>query len=274
MKRPILFALIFAVVAAFFAYMYMSDLETKYKTMSEPVKTVISVQRIPQGTVIQSNMVAEKYIPKEYAQPKVFQNMKELFTENGAAVYISLNTIEENEQILSTKISKTNEDAGISNLIPDGKKALSVNFDLDAANILTPGTRIDIFSIVGYVDTNKELQESVFAAAQNILVLAVGNSCIGSAKKQDDDLGNLSVITMAVSVEEAQRILLAGEKGSLKYVIRPSGDIEIEDIKPLKLSSMIKDLSKTALPNRIKNPKLTNQKEMLDIISKYASVSK
>ncbi|MDR3253694.1 MAG: Flp pilus assembly protein CpaB, partial [Endomicrobium sp.] len=176
MKRTMLFALIFAVLSAFFAYMYLSDLKIKYKTMAEPVRTIVATQRISRGTVIQSYMLAEKFVPKEYVQPKAFQNVKELFTNDDAALYISLNTIEENEQILSTKISKINKDTGISNLIPEGKKALLINFDMESSNVLTPGASVDILSTIEYSDTNMELQKSVFAVAQNILVLAVGNN--------------------------------------------------------------------------------------------------
>ncbi|GHT42598.1 hypothetical protein AGMMS49921_08160 [Endomicrobiia bacterium] len=45
---------------------------------------------------------------------------------------------------------------------------------------------MDIFSVLGYSDNNKESQESVFAVAQNILVLAVGNNYIGIAIKKLD----------------------------------------------------------------------------------------
>ncbi|MDR3256569.1 MAG: Flp pilus assembly protein CpaB [Endomicrobium sp.] len=273
MRKTVLFALIFAVLAAFCAYIYLSDLEIKYKTMSEPVKTVIAAQRITQGTVIQSYMLTEKFVPKEYVQPKAFQNIKELFIGEGTAVYISLNTIEENEQILSTKISKTNQDIGISNLIPEGKKALSINFDLETSSVLAPGTSIDIFSVIDYSDANKELQKSVFVVAQNVLVLAVGNNYIGVAKKQEDDSGNVNVITLAVSIEEAQKILIASESGSLKYIIRPVSDVEISDIQPLKLSSIVKDISKITLQqNGMKNLNQVtqNQKDVLEIISRYS----
>jgi pilus assembly protein CpaB len=78
--------------------MYLSDLEIKYKMMAEPVKTVFATRRIPQGTShTEQYMLSEKRIPKEYMQPKAFQNIKDLFTSDGAAVYISLNTIKENE---------------------------------------------------------------------------------------------------------------------------------------------------------------------------------
>ncbi|OEG71659.1 hypothetical protein ATZ36_13605 [Candidatus Endomicrobiellum trichonymphae] len=150
--------------------MYLSDLEIKYKMMAEPVKTVFATRRIPQGTShTEQYMLSEKRIPKEYMQPKAFQNIKDLFTSDGAAVYISLNTIKENEQILLTKISKTSQETGISTLILGNKKALSVNFDIETSNILTLGESVDIFGIVDYTDTNKELQESVFAVAWRIL---------------------------------------------------------------------------------------------------------
>jgi len=277
MKKTILFAFVFALLAAFFAYMYLSDLEIKYRTMTDPVKVVVAAKKIPQGTVIQPHMLTEKRIPKEYVQPKAFQDIKELFTGGDTAVYISLNTIEESEQILSTKISKTNQDTGISNLIPEGKKALSISFDMEASNILTPGTRIDIFSVLDYVGAKGEVEELVFEVAQNILVLAVGDNCIGSARKQDEDQQNFNVITIVVSVEEAQKILIASKSGSLKYVIRPTGDVETLDIKPLRLSSILKvqDISKIKpQQNSIKASKRMNQKEILEIIKKYSSVGK
>jgi pilus assembly protein CpaB len=275
MKKSIIVALICAVISAGLAYLFLSDLEIKYKTMAEPVKVIVACQRIPQGVLIQPDMIVEKMTPKEYMQPKVFQDLRELFTEDGSAVYISLNTIEENEQILSTKVSKTNQETGISNLIPDGKKALSLSFDCESLGILTPGSRIDIFVIVEYIDKGKEIQNAVFSVAQNVLVLAVGGNYIGSGKKSelDDDSNNLNFITVAVTVEETQRILIACEKGSLKYVIRPVGDLEISDIKPLKLSAIVKDISKI-YTNYEKGLKTTSQREVLEIINRYTNSNK
>ncbi|GHT34411.1 hypothetical protein AGMMS49592_4220 [Endomicrobiia bacterium] len=276
MKKMMIFAVVFAIVAGLLAYIYMSKLEIKYKSMAEPVKVVVATKRILQGTAIQSNMIKEKEVPKEYVQPKAFQNIKDLFTSDGAAVCISLNTIEEGEQILSTKISGTNQNAGISSLIPEGKKALPIKFDMATSNVLTPGARVDIFSVLEYSDNNKESQESVFAVAQNILVLAVDNNYIGIAKKQDkaDDAEDSGIVILAVSVEETQKIL-ACSKGSLKYVVRPSGDTEISDIQPLKLSSIVKGTSK-ALPHQdhTKDKELKDQRKILETINKYAGGGK
>ncbi|MDR1523465.1 MAG: Flp pilus assembly protein CpaB [Endomicrobium sp.] len=273
-KKILLIALIFAILSVFFAYIYISDLETKYKVMTEPVKVVVASQVIPQGTVIKQDMLLEKYVPKEYAQPRVFNGIKELFLPDGACEYISLNTIEENEQVLSSKLSKINE-YGISNLIPEGKKAISITFDMDSIGILSPGSKIDIFAAIEYTDSNKQLQETVFSLVQNVLVLAVGNNYIGAARKQDDEIGNTSILTLALSTQDAQKVILFSQKGSLKYLIRPTGDTKDYDIDPLKVTSVIKDLSRVVNnPNYTKDIKLTNQKEVLEIINKYASMSK
>ncbi|MDR0977434.1 MAG: Flp pilus assembly protein CpaB [Endomicrobium sp.] len=276
MKKTIIIALVCAVVSAGLAYLFLSDLEIKYKSMTEPRKVIVACKRIPQGVLIQHDMLAEKIIPKEYIQPKAFQDLTKLFTEDGSAVYISLNTIEENEQVLSTKVSKTNQDTGISNLIPDGKKALSISFDSESLDVLAPGSRIDIFSIIEYTDSSKEMQDAVFCVAQNVLVLAVSGNYIGSCKKveQDDSVNNLNFVTVAVSIDEIQKILMFCQKGSLKYVIRPIDDSEIFNIQPLKLSSLIKDISPQVSSNYNKSFKTADQKEILDIINRYTNINK
>jgi len=282
MKKTILIAIIFAILAVFFAYTYMSNLETTYRAMAEPVKVVVATQRIPQGTVIQRDMLAEKKVPKEYMQPKAFAGVNNLFTKEGVGVYISLNTFEPGEQIMSTKVSRTNADTGIANIIPEGYKALAVNFDSESSSVITPGSRIDVLSIIDYADTSNKFQESIYMIAQNILVLAVGNNFIGAVAKKNDEGGRTSggTLTLAVTVAEAQTIMLASDNGSLKYIIRPAGDNEIYDIKPLKMSDIIKDISKTVpvqKPAASKEQQAMmkamnqSQKEALDMISKYAN---
>jgi pilus assembly protein CpaB len=275
MKKPIVIALVCAAISAGLAYLFLSDLEIKYKTMSEPVKVVVACQRIPQGVLIQSDMLITKMVPKEYIQPKAFQDLQNLFVDDGSLGYVSLNTIEENEQILSTKVSKTNQDTGISNLIPKGKKALSISFDNQSLEMLAPGSRIDVFAVIEYIDNGKEMQDVIFSMAQNVLVLAVGGNYIGSCKKadQDDDSNNLHSVTVAVTMEEIQKIIISCQKGSLKYAIRPVGDLEISNIEPLKLSTIIKDISKIS-PTYDKNLKTANQREVLDIINRYTDIKR
>lgn len=254
--------------------MYFLDLETKYKIMIEPTKVVVASHTIAQGMVIKQAMLSERYVPKKYAQPKVFNEIKEIILPNGSSEYISLNTIEENEQVLSTKLAKVSE-YGISSLIPDGTKALLVTFDMDGASILSPGSKIDIFAVIEYTDSNRELQDTVFSIAQNILVLAVGNNYIGSVKKQDDESSDMHVLTLALSIEDAKKVILFSQRGTLKYTIRPNGDTKHYNIEPLKASSIVKDVSRIVNNSKyINDTKFANRKEVLEIINKYANINK
>lgn len=276
MKRTILLSAIFAILAAVVIFVYLSDLESRYKKMAEPIQVVVAVERIAQGSIINQKMITETTIPKEYAQPKVFGSIKTLFTKEGAANYIALNVIEPGEQILATKVSRTNQDTGIANIIPEGKKAITVSIDLESSNVISPGSRVDIMGIIEYADKNKQYQESAYVIVQNILVLAVGDKYLGSVSKKDENREK-GLITLSVSVEEAQKILLAQARGSLKYIIRPVGDTEINSIKPLNISEIVKDISKSepkVITSVSKQNLDNNQKEALALINKYITTGK
>ena len=111
--------------------------------------------------------------------------------------------------------------------------------------------------------------------AQNLLVLAVGNDIIGSAKKSTEEI-TVSInipVTLAVSLEEAQKIVLAQEKGILKIVLRASSDDKIQQNKIIKIN----DICENAVANtktqstRQQNVEMQKrQKELNEIINKYS----
>jgi pilus assembly protein CpaB len=270
MKKTIVLPSVFAFLSIVSAYFYFSDLERTYKSMADPITVVVAKERIAQGNTIRPNQLEEISVPKEYAAPKVFNSIKQLFNENSKAVFVSLTVIEKGEQLMNTKVSKPNDITGIANIIPDGHKALSVNFENTAAGAITPGSRIDIMALMQYADKNKQEQEVVYIAAQNILVLAVGDEFLGVSKKKDpDNAPSKPAVTLAVTMEQAQTIMLAGENGKLKYVVRPSQDVEIVQIANMKMSDIIKDISSVKDVGSQGNLPIKGSQEILALINKY-----
>jgi Flp pilus assembly protein CpaB len=272
-NRAFLFALISAVATSVCAYIFISDLEIKYKKMNDPLTVVVASKKIKKGAFLQPNMVSETGIPKEYIQPKAFLSEQSLFSTNGTAMYVALADIEESEQILMTKTALPGSLENISSLIPENKKALPVKFDPVESTVLKPGSVIDIYAVIDYVDNNKEKQESIFLIAQNILTLSVGNTFIGEADSNKKEETNAdAAVTLSVSDEEAQKILLVSKSGKLKFVIRPNGSDEISDIKPLKLSAVTSssvNVQKIQTKNQSKNIEAENE-ELLEILGKYS----
>ena len=271
MKKTIALALIFAFLSAGTAFIYFSSLEESYKSMAEPITVIIAKERIPQGALISPGQVAQKTIPKEYAQPKAFNDLPQLFSENSKALYATLAVIEKGEQILSTKVSKSGQAGGIGNIIPDGHKALTVNFENTADGVIVPGSRIDIMAIMQYTDKNKQGQEAVFMAVQNALVLAVGGDFLGAPKKKDGDISAQSKkdVTLAVTIEQAQIIMLASEGGRLKYIVRPSGDNETAPVQNMKMSDIVKDAAAVKSPVASQGAADRSAQEILELINKY-----
>ncbi|MDR3049890.1 MAG: Flp pilus assembly protein CpaB [Elusimicrobiota bacterium] len=279
MKKTILLSALFAVLAVLSAYVYFSSLEVKYRNMGETSTVVVANRTIAAGTLIRRNMLATMQVPKAYIQPKAFTSIDDLFDKDGRAVFVALSSIEENEQILPGKVSDASKEVGMSYIIPDGRKALAVSFDTDSSNIIAPGSRVDILASIEYTDARKQYHEAVYVIAQNILVLAVGNDYFGNRQPQQantnsivsnggDEQQNKSLITLSVSVEEAQIIFIAGEHGNLKYILRPVGDSELYKSKVIKMSDLISDIVQTQSPNTRSGS--ANQEEIMRLINTYS----
>lgn len=277
MKKNILFIIVFALLSSIFATLYLYDIGQKNKSMSENIKVVVANQKIEQGKIITSSMLKEVVIPKQYAQPKYVSSIKNFYIDDKPS-YISVVSFEEGEQITSSKVSSISSGIGLSNTIPNDKKAMTLIFSNQEVNgIVTSGSKIDLISIAEYENKNHNYEEVACVVAQDILVLAVGNDVIGVINKKDSKDQNLSVnipITLAVSIEEAQKIFLAQEKGILKIVLRPTADDNLQETKIIKIN----DIFENATPNtknQVSNKQTSlemqkRQKELNEIINKYS----
>ena len=275
MKKNIFFAVILALLSAIFATLYLYDIGQQNKNMSENITVIVASQRIEQGKIITGSMIKEKIVPKQYVQPKYMSKIKDFYINDNPS-YIAIVPFEEGEQITMSKISSISSGFGLANTIPNNRKAITLLFNNQEVNgIISSGNKVDLLSIVEYENKNHSYEEASCIVAQDLLVLAVGNDIIGTAKNTKEEL-NVSVnipVTLAVSIEQAQKIILAQEKGILKIVLRPAGDDSVVNSKIIKLS----DICENAFPStKIQSIKQSNlemqkrQKELNEIINKYS----
>lgn len=275
MQKNFIIAIIFAVLAALFISLYLYDIEQKNKKMSEPVKVVVANVKIEQGTIIDSSMLKEKLIPKEYVQPQYMPSI-EAFYDNDKPNCIAVVSFEKDEQITSTKISSVNSDSGISNSIPAGNRAITLIFNSDeVTGIIKPGSRVDLISVMEYENKSQALVEASCVIAQNLLVLAVDDDVIGRTDTKKEKVSVTVPVTMAVSLKEAQIIFFAQEKASIKIVLRPTADLKIEDVNPIKMQDIVQDASQKIIKHETVDNKTLkqmqqNQKEALEILSRYS----
>ena len=276
MKKNILFIIVFAGLSSIFATLYLYDVGQKNKNMSQSVKVVVANQKIEQVKIITKDMLKEIAVPKQYAQPKYISNIKNFYIGN-KPIYRSVISFEEGEQITSSKVSSISSGLGLSNTIPNDKKAITLIFNYNEVDgIITSGSKVDLISIAEYENKIHNYEEASCVILQNILVLAVGKDVIGAVNNKDieEQLVATNVpVTLAVSIEEAQKIFLAQEKGILKLVLRPTADERIGDTKIIKIDNIYENaVSNTKNQSNSQSylQMQKTQKELNEIMKKYS----
>ena len=154
--------------------------------------------------------------------------------KSGAIGRIAVAPIASSQIILSEDLSADKSAAGISALLRDGTRAISIRISDDqiVGGFLRVGDHVDILATLpGTVfQKNQSLQTGNGAdqsrttlMLQNVEVLAVGTKL---ATAGPDALKNVQTVTLAVTPQAAARIALVERLGKLTFAIRnPSDDL-------------------------------------------------
>ena len=123
-----------------------------------------------------------------------------------------------NEPFLPSKLAPKEAGAGLPPVIAPGFRALSVRVNdvVGVAGYVLPGTRVDVVATVNPTQQPTDVTSKVVLT--NVLVLAAGT------KIERDDEGNkpiqVSVVTLLVSPDEAERLTLASTEGKIQLALR------------------------------------------------------
>src|SRR5712692_4759496 len=124
----------------------------------------------------------------------------------------------QNEPILPMKLSSTEAGAGLPPAIPPGLRAVSVRVNevIGVAGYVLPGTRVDVVATVSPTGQNNDMTSKVVLT--NVQVLAAGTKI-----ERDTDKNKpmpVSVVTLLVDPEEAERLTLASTEGKIQLALR------------------------------------------------------
>ena len=153
---------------------------------------------------------------------------------SGPAKRGALSAIEPNEPILSANITGPDQKANLAAIIEPGKKALTVRVDdvVGVAGFVLPGDRVDVL-LTRQPAKGEATADNIL---QNVKVLAVDQMV-------DDKSAKPTVaraVTLQVSTEQAQRLIVAQNVGSLTLTLRPLGQSEIESVRQVSSVDLTK----------------------------------
>jgi pilus assembly protein CpaB len=124
----------------------------------------------------------------------------------------------QNEPILPMKLAAKGAGAGLPPMIPAGLRAMSVRVNevIGVAGYVLPGTHVDVLVTASPGDQRGDMTSKVVLS--NVQVLAAGTKI-----DRDGDNGKplpVSVVTLLVNPEEAERLTLASTEGKIQLALR------------------------------------------------------
>ena len=124
----------------------------------------------------------------------------------------------QNEPILPMKLASKEAGSGLPPAIPPGLRAVSVRVNevIGVAGYVLPGTRVDVLATVSPTGQSTDMTSKVILT--NVQVLAAGTKI-----ERDTDRNKpmaVSVVTLLVDPEEAERLTLASTEGKIQLALR------------------------------------------------------
>jgi pilus assembly protein CpaB len=143
----------------------------------------------------------------------------------------------ENEPFLELKLAPKDAGAGLPPAIPPGLRAVSVKVNevIGVAGYVLPGTHVDVVATVSPTQSATDITSKVILT--NVLVLAAGTK-IEQGDKDKKPIA-VSVVTMLVDPEQAERLTLASTEGKIQLALRNPLDKTTPVTKGIKPAALL-----------------------------------
>lgn len=230
-KGYFLLALICGLIAAGSMYIYLNRTTRNTPAALKPL--VIVKTNIPARSVIVASQLEVKEVPEQGYPKGGFSTIQNVV---GSVALLNLSN---GDLVVSAMLERPNsQDLGKGNslgnttalTVPEGKRALAIPIGLvsGVGYAVKPGDHVDILVTMEIKDSTATTVTTTTLAAQDVLVLNVGESLTVEKTKVDT-----KSYTLALSVPQAMAVTYASEKGSLRLLLRNPVNSEIRQDAPV-----------------------------------------
>jgi pilus assembly protein CpaB len=244
-NKRLIIALTGAVICGLLGVMlitrYLSNVQAFTKDLGN---VVVAKTEIPLGDKITAQQLALAPIPNGSLPEGVFRKMDDVVGR------VAVTPIGVRETITNMKLAPAGTGGGLSAVIPEGYRAMTVKVDdvVGVSGFIMPGSFVDVVAIVIPAgqqggDAGGPISKIVL---QNIKVLASGPK-IDSPENQREP-ASVKAVTLQVTPDQAERLVLAANEGKLQLVMRNYGDQEDTQTKGVNKSNLLSGASYVPQP--------------------------
>lgn len=239
-------ALVAAAMASFAVYAAILKIPVRQVEIATRY-VVVAARSMPMGTQIAKDDVKVTAWPSRTPITGGFTKVADVLNRGLIA------EVNENEPITESRLAPLAAGAGLPPAIPPGLRAISVRVNevIGVAGFVVPGTHVDI---VVSVRNNNEMMSRVVVS--NVQVLTAGTRYDQEEGKQGKPIPS-TVVTVLVSPDDAERIALASNEGSITLALRNPLD------QNPTVTSGVRTASLMGTPNPEPTPKIVKGRKVM-----------
>jgi pilus assembly protein CpaB len=212
----LLAAITFGLIAALSVKQYVKNSQEYTRNLNS---VVVAKVDIPVGSRLIPEQLEVAQFPSNVTPPGAISTIDDKLV--GRVVLIAM---QPKEPITETRLAPVGAAGGLSSVIPEGYRAMTVKVDdvVGVSGFILPGTLVDVVVTITPPKGSGSEERISKIVLQNIKVLASGQNI--DKPKDGREVNGVRAVTLQVTPEQAEKLALAGSEGSLQLVMRNSID--------------------------------------------------
>jgi len=189
---------------------------------------VVAAKALNVGTTIKPGDVTVSKVPAAAFPKSGFMKVEEVLDRP-----VVSNILAE-EAVIEGRLAPRGSGAGLAPVIPVGMRAVTVRVNdvVGVAGFVLPGMRVDV-TVTGRPPSGQDTLTTT--VLQNITVLSAGTTMAPDSRGAAI---NAPTVTLLVTPEQAEVIILAGSEGRIQLVLRNGSDNEVQKTNGVTVNSL------------------------------------
>jgi pilus assembly protein CpaB len=240
MVPVLLIALLAGGALAFGTYNYLQNVPVK--TVTIPTKRVVVANAdLSLGSELRPDDLKTIEWPASAVPEGSFEDASKLLGRGLVA------SVVRHEPILPGKLSSKEAGSGLPPIIPPGKRAMSVRVNevIGVAGYVLPGTRVDVVATQNPSNRAEDMTSKVVLS--NVQVLTAGTRVEHDTK--DGKPMQVTVVTLVVTPDEAERLTLASTEGKIQLALRNPLDLESPETAGVRPGMLMGNVQQRPAPS-------------------------
>jgi pilus assembly protein CpaB len=208
------------------------------KTSAQAVATVpvvVANGDIPYGMKVDAARLTVVRLPVGTAPVGAYTDPKQILSQSGGPP-IALTPMVAHEPVLASKLSGAGARPTVSAAIGEGMRAYTIAIS-DVAGVgghVLPGDRVDVMLTANLTDLNGSGQGKRLVTGlvlQDVKILGVDLN----ADPSSTQAAIAHTATLEVAPQDAEKLALAAQAGTLSLALRRTGNAEVAPVKPMAI---------------------------------------